>query len=215
MDSHSVKLDEANRLLDAGHFAKALELLSELIQEVSAKPSLKGLARLAKVRALIGLGNLDDALHLVEQMLDVCERKVYQNLRPYFLHERARIAHTLDDKQSAIAYYREELLYLSSSMSHYFARLAENYIAQGTIFLELGDRAECDIYLRLAHDYADRGTSDRAYAALLTLKGRCCLTDGEVSKALELFCEARDLYVMNGLIHESTYLEKIISELRQ
>ena len=160
MDSHLIKLDEANRLVDAGHFAKALELLSGLIQEVSAKSPLKGHAYLVKVRALIGLGNLEEALHLVEQVLDGKERQVLQSILPYFLHERARIAHFLDDKRGAIAYYREELLYLSSSMSRYFPRLADNYIAQGTIFLELGDRAECDIYLMLAHDYVDKGTSD-------------------------------------------------------
>lgn len=215
MDSHLIKLDEANRLVDAGHFAKALELLSGLIHEVSGKSPLKGHACLVRVRALIGLGNLEEALHLVEQVLDGKERQVLQSILPYFLHERARIAHFLDDKRGAIAYYREELLYLSSSMSRYFPRLADNYIAQGTIFLELGDRAECDIYLMLAHDYVDKGTSDGTYAALLTLMGRCCLMDGELSKALELFCEARDLYRANGLIHESTYLEKKIAELQQ
>ncbi len=214
MDSHTIKLDEANRLIDAGHFAKALDLFTGLIQEVAVQPSLKGRARLGEVRALIGLGRLDDALELVERILDGKERQIHLSLRPYFLHERAELARLQGDLYGAIVCYREELLQLSSSMPHYFPRLAENYIEQGATFLELGDRAECDIYLRLARDYADKATSDRAYAALLTLKGRCYLEDGERSKALELFCEARDLYMLNGLFDKSASLEKAIAALR-
>ncbi len=214
MKSHVSKLDEANRLLDAGQFSKARELFSAIILDVEVTPLVKGGARLGEVRALVGLGKLDEATVLVERILKGEERQVQPNLRPYFFHERARIAELQGNRRDAISYYREELLHLSSSMPHYFRRLAENYIRQGAIFLELGDRAECNIYLRLAHDYADRVTSEKAYADLLTLKGRCLVEDGELSGAIDLYCEARNLYIINGLLYEAASVDKRIADVR-
>lgn len=209
-----MKLDEANRLLDAGQFSKARDLFSALILDVEATPPIKGRARLGEVRSLIGLAQIDEAIQLVERILAGHERQVHPNLRPSFLHERARLAELQGDRQGAIVYYREELLFLSSSMPHYFSRLADNYIKQGTVFFELGDRAECEIYLRLARDYADRVTSEKAYAALLVLKGRCFAEDGELSRALDVFCEARDLYIIKGLFYESASVNKRIANVR-
>ncbi|MGI6508195.1 MAG: tetratricopeptide repeat protein [Saccharofermentanales bacterium] len=214
MKSHMSKLDDANRLLDAGQFSKARELFSALIVDVESAPLIKGRARLGEVRALIGLGNFEEAIDLIERIFEDKKQQVQPNLRPYFFHERARIADFQGNRHDAIAYYREELLHLSSSMPHYFRRLAENYIRQGTIFLELGERENCEIYLRLARDYADRVTSEKAYADMLTLKARCLEEDGELSKALNLLCEARDLYITDGLFYESATADKRIADVR-
>ncbi len=210
-----VKLDEGNRLVDAGKFAEARNLFLELIQDIHVAPPVRGRARVGEIRSLIGMGDLQEASEIVERILSGKERKVHHNLRPSILHQRARLAALGGDVQLAIRYYREELLYLSSSMSHYFPRLAENYIQQGTLFLELGDRHECEIYLRLARDYADTGTSDKASAGMLILKGRCHAEDGEFQQALDTFCEARDLYIQHGMYHESHAVEKRMADLRQ
>lgn len=215
MESHMRTLDKANSCLDAGEFSGARELFSGIARNSSAAPAVRSQACVGYVRSLIGLGEYDEASGVIEKVLAGQERRVHSDCFPSILHERARLAALMGDRHQAVSYFREELLRLSSSMPHYFERLAENYIQQGMVFLELGDRKECDIYWRLARDYADTGKSDKAFAGVLTLKGVCLTEDGAFEEAFDVLCRARDLYASLGFSHASASVEARIANTRR
>lgn len=208
-----MKLDEGIRLLEAGAYERAATFFRECVRDKALRPSERALAQLGEARALISVGSAKAAKVILDELEAGDARQQPEDIAPSVLHERARLAGLIGNKEEAINYFRNELVELVSTMPRYFLRLSYNFAGQAEQFMALNDLTQSGIYLKLARDYAETVESETALRDVLSLESLYLEQQGDIKEALARSMEARRLFIKAGRKSDVKREDKRIAEL--
>lgn len=208
-----MQLDEGFRLLEIGAYEKAVSYFRGCVRDKTLRPPERALAQLGEARALISIGRAKPARAILEELESSDARQHPKDMAPSVLHERARLAALIGDREDAIKFFRNELVDLVSTMPRYFLRLSNNYAGQAEQFMALKDYTQAGIYLMLARNYAETVESESALREILSLESLYLEQQGDIKEALSRSMEARRLFIKAGRKSDVKREEKRISSL--
>ena len=213
MKDPMMQLDEGFRLLEIGAYEKAVSYFRGCGRDKTLRPPERALAQLGEARALISIGRAKPARAILDELEASDARQHPKDITPSVLHERARLAALVGDREEAIKNYRNELVDLVSTMPRYFLRLSQNFAGQAEQFMALKDYTQAGIYLKLARDYAETVESESALREILSLESLYLEQQGDIKEALSRSIEARRLFIKAGRKSDVKREEKRISSL--